>query len=81
MPGTCSAPHLLDTRGLLCPLPVIRAQEMAAKLVAGDLVTMFATDPGVLHDLPAWCRVHGHALLACGEQDQEYVIEFKIGAG
>ena len=78
MPGTYK--HQLDTRGLLCPMPVIRAQELTAKLAAGDLVTLVATDPGVLQDLPAWCRVHGHELLALEEQAHEYVVEFKVGA-
>jgi len=72
--------QILDTRGLLCPMPVIRAQELARTLAAGVLVELTATDPGVMHDVPAWCRVHGHDVIACKEQDDEYVIEFKIKA-
>ena len=53
----------LDARGLLCPLPVIRAQDKIATLAPGTLLDLFATDPGVLHDIPAWCRVHGHEVL------------------
>jgi len=55
--------HELNARGLLCPMPVIRTQQRVATLATGDVLTVCATDPGVLHDIPAWCRVHGHELL------------------
>ena len=53
----------LDTRGLLCPLPVIRTQNRVRDLQPGSLLSVIATDPGTLQDIPAWCRVHGHELL------------------
>ncbi|MEZ5560984.1 MAG: sulfurtransferase TusA family protein [Pseudomonadales bacterium] len=59
-----SDPHVLDVRGLLCPLPVIRTQDLVKTLAAGSLIEVLATDPGVLQDIPAWCRVHGHELVS-----------------
>lgn len=56
--------HHLDASGLLCPLPVIRTQDRIRQLAPGDELEVTATDPGALHDIPAWCRVHGHRLLA-----------------
>lgn len=53
----------LDARGLLCPLPVIRTQDAVRTLAPGDLMDVLATDPGVLHDIPAWCQVHGHRVV------------------
>ncbi len=53
----------LDARGLLCPLPVIRTQDRVRSLPAGTLLEVLATDPGTMHDIPAWCRVHGHELI------------------
>jgi TusA-related sulfurtransferase len=44
----------------LCPMPVIRLWEMIEKIEIGDTIQIIATDPGVLHDIPAWCKVHGH---------------------
>lgn len=55
----------LDARGLLCPLPVIRTAERVRSLAPGDELVVHASDPGAAHDIPAWCRVHGHTLLAC----------------
>ncbi|MEZ5552841.1 MAG: sulfurtransferase TusA family protein [Pseudomonadales bacterium] len=52
----------LDTRGLLCPLPVIRTQDRIRNLAPGALLEVIATDAGTLQDIPAWCRVHGHKL-------------------
>ena len=54
----------VDAKGLLCPLPVIRLQDAVAGLAAGGLVDLLATDPGALQDVPAWCAVHGHRMVA-----------------
>lgn len=50
----------LDALGLICPLPVIRTQETVKRLSAGTELEVLATDPGAVHDIQAWCRVHGH---------------------
>lgn len=59
----------LDARGLLCPLPVIRTQDRMRALPPGSLLEVLATDPGVLEDIPAWCRVHGHEVVEAKEND------------
>ena len=59
----------LDARGLLCPLPVIRTQDRVRDLPVGALLEVLATDPGVLQDIPAWCRVHDHELLSSDTVD------------
>ncbi|MBZ2189268.1 sulfurtransferase TusA family protein [Alcanivorax sp. JB21] len=58
--------HQLDARRLLCPLPVIRTQNRVRELDDGDLLEVLATDPGVLNDVPAWCRINGHTVLETG---------------
>ncbi len=58
------AEFTLDTKGLLCPLPVIRTQDRIRSLQSGDLLMVVATDPGVMYDIPSWCRIHGHELVA-----------------
>jgi len=74
------SPEILDARRLLCPLPVIRTQEAAARLREGDALQILCTDPGVLQDIPAWCRVHGHAVCAIDQQDEDIMITIRIGA-
>lgn len=66
----------LDARKLLCPLPVIRVQQAIQNLLVNDTLTVLATDPGVLYDIPAWCRIHGHTVLTIEQTKQE--IQIKI---
>ncbi|MGB0722330.1 MAG: sulfurtransferase TusA family protein [Gammaproteobacteria bacterium] len=68
----------VDARRLLCPMPVIRAQDAIASLDKGTRVRVIATDPGVLNDIPAWCRINGHAVLSSEQQDGEIVIVIEV---
>ena len=54
--------HLLDARGLNCPLPLIRARAALAGLEPGDVLVVLATDPEAQIDLAALAADHGHAL-------------------
>lgn len=71
--------HQLDARRLLCPMPVIRVQEKIKQLVMGDVLEVTCTDPGVLQDIPAWCRVHGHKVLASDRKQNEIIILIEKG--
>ena len=70
----------LDARGLLCPLPVIRTQDRIKGLDPGTVLEVLATDAGTIHDIPAWCRVHGHELLSIDEVDVDEEDEKDAGA-
>ncbi|HEB77255.1 MAG TPA: sulfurtransferase TusA family protein [Methylothermaceae bacterium] len=70
---------VVDARGLLCPLPVIRLQDAARRLAPGTEVELIGTDPGILHDVPAWCRIHGHRILETFHDREEYRIVLRIG--
>jgi len=61
----------LDVRGLLCPLPVIRTQDRIRQLSPGTLLEVIATDPGTMEDIPAWCRVHGHEMMAAEALEED----------
>ncbi len=69
----------LDERGRLCPLPVIALARAAAALPAGGVVRLLADDPAAAADVPAWCRMRGHELLA-GE-DGSYVVRVAPRSG
>lgn len=73
-----TAAHTLDARGLLCPLPVIRIQDRVKDLNDGEVLEITATDPGVLQDIPAWCRVHGHCVLDCDERADDILVRIKV---
>ena len=82
MSGTPNPPNApttrLDARGLLCPLPVIRTQDKIRTLGVGDVLEVVATDPGVLHDIPAWCRVHGHRLLISEQRANDFRFHIEV---
>jgi tRNA 2-thiouridine synthesizing protein A len=69
----------LDARGLLCPLPVIRTQNAVEQLEPGDTLVVLASDPGALHDIPAWCRVHGHEVVGTQRQGNDISITVRVG--
>ena len=68
----------LDARRLLCPMPVIKTQNKISELRPGDRLTVICTDPGVLHDIPAWCRIHGHEVLASETTGLEITITIVV---
>lgn len=68
----------LDLRGHLCPIPVIRTQNRVKTLAPGDTLEITCTDPGALHDIPAWCDVHGHRLVECREENKEIIITIEV---
>jgi tRNA 2-thiouridine synthesizing protein A len=72
---------LLDVRGLLCPLPVIRTQDRIKGLPDGALLDVVATDPGAMHDIPAFCRVHGHELISADRREREFWIRLRVRSG
>jgi tRNA 2-thiouridine synthesizing protein A len=71
--------HILDARRMLCPMPVIRTQEMIATLTPGEQLQVECTDPGVIYDIPAWAKVHGHKVLETREDDYEYFVVLEVG--
>ena len=75
--------NTLDARGLLCPLPVIRTQDRMRDLAFGATLEVLATDPGVLEDIPAWCRVHGHEVVEMAEDDDvvRVVVKKRTNSG
>ncbi|MBJ39013.1 MAG: SirA family protein [Gammaproteobacteria bacterium] len=74
------AEETLDARRLLCPLPVMRTQDRVAQLEQGDVLEVVCTDPGVLHDIPVWCRVHGHSVISTRTEGREYFVTLRVEA-
>jgi tRNA 2-thiouridine synthesizing protein A len=70
---------LLDVRGLLCPLPVIRVQDRVEGLQPRTVLEAVGTDPGLLNDIPAWCRVNGHRVLQSSSDGEDYRVVLEVG--
>lgn len=59
----------LDLKGLSCPLPIVKTAKAMKELASGNLVEVFATDPGSVPDFAAWSRSTGNELVESDEQD------------
>jgi len=71
---TPDSPAVVDARGLRCPAPVIRLARAARDVPAGTELTVLATDPAAVHDVPAWARMRGHELVSSSEDDGVHAI-------
>lgn len=70
--------EILNAKRLLCPLPVIRTQDKIKTMQAGDVLEVICTDPGVMQDIPAWCRINGHKVLETITDEMLYTIIIEV---
>ena len=63
----------LDTRGLNCPLPILKAKKALADMQSGQLLRVLATDPGSVRDFQAFARQTGNELVDQSSDDKEFV--------
>ena len=68
------APIELDTRGLNCPLPVLKAQKAIRSMAAGERLLVLATDPKAPSDLVQFCEVAGHTLVESTERRDHFAV-------
>jgi TusA-related sulfurtransferase len=63
----------IDTRGLNCPLPILKAKKALAEIDSGQVLKVVATDPGSVRDFQAFARQTGHELVEQTSSGDEYV--------
>jgi TusA-related sulfurtransferase len=61
----------LDTRGLNCPLPILKAKKALADMASGELLRVVSTDPGSTRDFQAFARQTGNELVEQVSQGKE----------
>jgi len=64
----------LDTRGLNCPLPILRTKKALSDLTSGQVLKVVATDPGAVKDFQTFSKQTGHELLQSGEANREFTF-------
>ncbi|MHA2250097.1 MAG: sulfurtransferase TusA family protein [Candidatus Kariarchaeaceae archaeon] len=67
----------LDTSGLSCPLPVLKAKKALKKLDVGSILKIISTDAGSKKDIASWSRVTGQELLQSDEGDGKFIFLVK----
>jgi TusA-related sulfurtransferase len=63
----------IDTRGLNCPLPILKAKKALAEIDSGQVLKVVATDPGSVRDFQAFARQTGHELVEQTSSGDEFV--------
>ena len=63
----------IDTRGLNCPLPILKAKKALADMLSGEVLKVVATDPGSVRDFQAFARQTGNELVAQTSGEKEFV--------
>jgi TusA-related sulfurtransferase len=63
----------LDTRGLNCPLPILKAKKALTDMASGELLKIVSTDPGSVRDFQAFARQTGNELIEQSSAGSEFV--------
>lgn len=64
----------LDTKGTLCPEPILMIKAAMSEVNTGDIVKMEATDAGSVSDMKSWSRRTGHKIVDQKEEGGVYTF-------
>jgi tRNA 2-thiouridine synthesizing protein A len=62
----------IDTRGMNCPLPILKAKKALSDMQSGEVLKVVATDPSSTRDFQAFARQTGNELLEQSQNADEY---------
>ena len=71
--------HVLDAKGLNCPLPILKAKKALNQVPSGGVLQVLATDPGSVADFEAFCRQTGNELLESKTEGDAFVFLIRHG--
>lgn len=66
-----------DVTGTYCPVPITETANQIRQMEIGQVLELIADDPGVVEDIPAWCRSTGQEFLGMYEEEGEYHLFVK----
>jgi TusA-related sulfurtransferase len=67
----------LDTRGLNCPLPILKAKKALAAMASGQVLKVVSTDTGSVRDFSAFAKQTGHELLSQTSEGSDFIHVLK----
>jgi tRNA 2-thiouridine synthesizing protein A len=70
----------LDARGLICPLPVLKARKSLRSLAPGGVMRVLATDPGAPKDFEHFCATTGTRLVSVENRPDHIRITLELPA-
>ena len=66
-----------DTRGLSCPMPIVKTAQTIANLASGELLEVIAYSPRSVRDFAAWSASTGHALVDSSSEGDVFHFVFR----
>lgn len=69
----------IDTSGLNCPLPLLKAKKALSTMQVGQRLRVIATDPGAFIDIPVYCEISVHQLIESSELDDKLIFIIEKG--
>jgi tRNA 2-thiouridine synthesizing protein A len=66
--------HVLDAKGLNCPLPILKAKKAMKEVPTNGILQVVATDPGSVADFEAFCRQTGNELVESKTEGDTFVF-------
>jgi len=64
----------LDTRGMNCPLPILKTKKALADMSSGQILKVVSTDAGSVKDMQAFANQTGNPLMSSSEEKGEYIF-------
>lgn len=77
MADPIKADKVLDAKGLLCPMPIIKARKAIKEIALNQVLEVQATDKGSIKDFQAWARQTGNELLDSNESGGIYTFHIR----
>lgn len=69
----------VDARGLICPMPLLKAKQALSKRAVGDVVKIIATDRGAVRDFHTYAELTSHHLIGFEEEHDQFVFFIQKG--
>ena len=67
----------IDTCGLYCPLPILKAKKALTDMTSGQVLQVRATDPGSVRDFEAFARQTGNELVSSTAEGEQFVFRMR----
>ena len=67
----------IDTRGLNCPLPILKAKKALTDMQSGQLLQVVSTDAGSVRDFQAFAKQTGNELVEQRTAGEDFIHVLK----
>ncbi|MCY9667544.1 sulfurtransferase TusA family protein [Paenibacillus alginolyticus] len=67
---------IVDTKGMACPMPIVKAKKALDGLQTGQIMEVLSTDKGSINDFQAWVKQTKHELIK--HEEENGVFKFYV---